>query len=131
MQQLTLTKEIEKRLEKFMKVARAMKDFKKVEFIFLYGSVAEGKANALSDIDICIYFNGNYDDAFDFRVKLSSDSKIDVQIFQQLPLYVRVNVLKGKVLYVKNREFLYDVAYKTIQEFEDLKPHYYEYIDRI
>lgn len=131
LKELNLPAELNAKLEKFMHVVRASKEFKKVEFIILYGSVAAGRANKLSDVDVCVYFGGGKDEAFDFQVKLSYDEKIDVQMFQQLPLYVRIEVLKGKVLYAKSKRFVYDVAYRTIQEFEDFKPYYYEYINAI
>jgi uncharacterized protein YutE (UPF0331/DUF86 family) len=51
----------------------------------------------------------------------------DVQIFQQLPLYVRKEVLKGKPLYVRDNE-IYDIAYRTINEYEDYRPYLMRYV---
>ena len=42
----------------------------------------------------------------------------DIQIFQQLPLYIRIRVLKdAKILYCKNEDALYELAFSTIKEF--------------
>lgn len=105
--------------------------FEKVEFIILYGSAAEERMRKESDIDLCIYYDGSVDEASRFRFKVLSElfeDIYDIQIFQQLPLYVRVEVLKGKVIYCRNKKFLYDVAIQTIKEFEDFKPRFYDYI---
>ena len=54
--------------------------------------------------------------------------KFDVRIFQHLPLYVQKEVITGKVVYSKDEELLYDIAYKIIKEFEEFKRAYYDYI---
>jgi predicted nucleotidyltransferase len=101
----------------------------KVRFIFLYGSASEGRMKEDSDIDICIY----YDDAdpSQFRLKILSelfDDVYDIKIFQQLPIPLRMQVLKGKVLYSDDTPFMYDKAYETIKEFESFKRRYYDYL---
>jgi hypothetical protein len=40
-----------------------------------------------------------------------------------------VRVLKeGKVVFCRDEDMLYDLAIKTMKEFEDFKPIYYEYL---
>jgi uncharacterized protein len=105
--------------------------FEKVRFVMLYGSVAKGAARADSDIDLCIYFDGPQDEASLFRFRALAelfDDRYDIQIFLQLPLYVRVDVLSGILLYAPDLEFVYDVAYATIREFDDFKHRLYDYI---
>ena len=51
-----------------------------------------------------------------------------MQIFNHLPSYIRKDVLKGEVLYYQDHEFLHEVAYQTLKEFEDFKKYYYDYI---
>ncbi len=88
----------------------------RVEFVIFHSSRAIGRGLKSSDIDLCIYYKGTVEEMSKFRLKLLSrlPSHVDVQIFQQLPLYVRKEVLKGRVLYAKDRKFLYEVALKTI-----------------
>lgn len=121
---------VRKEVRNFLKVARRFEEFKKVKFIFLYGSSSKGLAREDSDIDICIFYGGKKEEAERFRLKLLStlSSKFDVQIFQSLPLYVRKEVLRGIPIYVKDTRFLYETAFKTIQDFEDFKRHFYDYI---
>ena len=71
-----------------------------------------------SDIDICVYYDDEVDSASEFRLKVLSelfDDIYDIKIFQQMPVYARVEVLKGKVLCCDDRQFLYDKAYETIK----------------
>jgi len=49
------------------------------------------------------------------------DDIYDIKIFQQLPLPLRMQVLKGKILYSDDLSFMYDKAYETIKEFESFK----------
>lgn len=121
----------EKLIEKALNTIRNRKDFKKICFIILYGSVAENRDKKGSDIDLAIYYNGSDEEASVFRLEILSEllsDDYDIQIFNHLPLYIRKDVLKGRVLYSKNRQFLHEVAYKTIKEFEDFKKYYYDYI---
>ncbi len=101
-----------------------------VIFIINYGSYINGNFHEGSDIDLCIYYSGDKKERFNFRLSvLSSINDIfDVQIFQDLPLYIRKDVLKGRLLYSKNNELLYDIARDTIYEFDDFKRGYYDII---
>jgi hypothetical protein len=101
----------------------------KVRFIILYGSASEGRMKEDSDIDISVYYDDA--DASEFRLKVLSDlfdDIYDIKIFQQLPLPIRMQILKGKVLYEDDTTFIYDKAYETIKEFESFKRRYYDYL---
>ena len=101
----------------------------KIRFIILYGSASEGRMKEDSDIDICVYYDG--EDASEFRLKVLSDlfdDIYDIKIFQQLPLPLRMEVLKGRFLYEDDTPFLYEKAYETIKEFESFKPRDYDYL---
>ena len=102
----------------------------KVKFIILFGSVAHKKDNKFSDIDLAIYYEGAKKERYDFLFKLAGllPDKYDVKIFQDLPLYIQKDVLKGKLIYTENQSFVYNVAYDVIKKFEDFKKGYYDYI---
>lgn len=119
-----------KEINLFMKKLKEMPDFSRVRFVILYGSQALGKANPMSDYDFAIYLDLPKDKRYNFRIKLSGElsDKYDVHIFQDLPLYVKNDVLKGEVIYAKDERFVYDVAYRTIKEFDRFKKYYYDYI---
>lgn len=124
---MSISVSVEKGIEKIKNV----EGFGKVKFIILYGSAAEDRMINGSDIDLCIYYDGSQEEASRFRFKVLSelfDDTYDIQIFQQLPLYVRVEVLKGKMIYCADTRFLYKVAIKTIKDFDGFKHRFYDYI---
>ncbi|HUM78312.1 MAG TPA: hypothetical protein PLP43_07820 [Methanoculleus sp.] len=80
-----------------------------------------------------IYYDGDREEAARFRFAALSelaDDRYDIQIFSHLPLYVRTEVLRGKVIYCPDERFLYDVACQTIREFDDFKHRLYDYIGK-
>lgn len=103
--------------------------------VLLFGSRARGDSIPGSDTDVCLVLAN----ASRQRLEISQKKlaylvfgDLDVQIFQQLPLYVRQRVLaEGRVLYVKDVGALYDVAFRTIREFEDFRHEYVEYLQMI
>lgn len=108
--------------------------FERVQFIILYGSAAEKRMTANSDIDLCMYYDGDREEAGRFRHKilsLLSGTLFDIQIFQQLPLYVRVEALKGIPVYTRDTRFLYDKATETIRDFDDFKHRLYDYTGQV
>ncbi|MCK4730585.1 MAG: nucleotidyltransferase domain-containing protein [Candidatus Aenigmarchaeota archaeon] len=113
---------------------QAKKD-REVIAVILYGSVSRGEQRKDSDIDICLVLKEDYpktkftEKRLEYLKNVGVD--IDIQIFQQLPLYIRKEVLKGKILISKDEDKLYELAYKTIKEFEDFRKYYYDYLNSI
>ena len=94
----------------------------------MFGSRAEGRARKDSDYDFAIYYDGNRDKKYKFLLEANYDEKCDVKIFQDLPLFIQKEVLKGELIYAKDISFVYDIAYETIKEFERFRRHYYSYL---
>ena len=124
--------EIEIIIEKFLEGIKKSKYFSKIEFIVLFGSNLSKYHFDDSDIDICIYIQDNKKNLVKIRLELLKkfDSKLDLQIFNLLPIYVQIEVLKGKFLYIKDQDKTYEIAYETIEEYEDFLPLYLDYINR-
>jgi hypothetical protein len=58
--------------------------------------------------------------------------KYDVHVFQQLPLFIRIRILKeGKILLNKDYDAMFRIALNTIKEFDLFKKHYYYCIGSI
>ncbi len=115
------------------KVVNKIKRFDEVQFVILYGSASENRVREGSDIDLCVGYDGDEEKASRFRYDILSElfaDDYDIQIFQSLPLYVRKEVLKGEVLYRRDKRELYEIAYRTIREFDDFKHRYYDYIGK-
>jgi hypothetical protein len=122
---------IESGLNRLLQKATADTD---VLALILFGSAARNESNSLSDVDVCVLLNKNYDALAmsHKRLEYLSISDFDISIFQQLPLYLKHRVTKeGKVLFCRDEDRLYKLVFKTIKEFEDFKPIYNEYLKTI
>ncbi len=127
---------INKGIEQAVEKIKNINGFENVKFIILYGSAAAGQRRPQSDIDLCIYYDKDKkaSSQFRFRVLMELPDKMyDIHIFRQLPLYIRADVLKGKLLYCDDKNFLCETSRRTIKEFETFKHRFYDYIgeDRI
>jgi len=138
-----LTKPQKQKLEKILSKARSDKD---ILAVMLYGSrfgeIEE--ATSHSDLDICLILDqggsGNEHSkktVSPSRKRLNYLSKIDpqmvdLQIFQQLPIYIRKRILEeGQLKYCMDKDRLYDLAYRTIQEYENFAPRMNEYLEGV
>jgi len=95
--------------------------FGKVRFIMLHGSSLSAGMRIGSDIDLCVYYDGTPHESSLFRLaalSLPEPDDFDIQIFSDLPLYVRREVLKGEVVFTRDIRFVYDTAVATYREFE-------------
>jgi len=119
-------------IDNFLKEIRKTEFFSRVEFIILFGSCITNYALKDSDIDLCLYISGENKNLAKIRINLLTrfDDKFDIQIFQLLPLYVQIEVLKGRVLYTRDENFLYKIAQDIIEEYEEFYPFYLDYINR-
>ena len=98
--------EIDKLIKNSVERLKNLQGFEKVNFIVLYGSSVEGVPRAESDIDLCIDIDADTEyERSCFRLKILSELSdlFDVQIFEQLPLYVKKEVIKGKVIFAWTR----------------------------
>lgn len=105
--------------------------------VILFGSHARGEELPGSDIDLCLVLAPARDTKTDQMTARMAylpygSERLDLRIFQQLPLYIRRRVLKeGVVLLCKDLDALYAIAYRTAQAFEDFKPIYRHYLDQV
>ncbi|MEA2054652.1 MAG: nucleotidyltransferase domain-containing protein [Candidatus Thermoplasmatota archaeon] len=101
--------------------------FNRLKFVYLYGSSVTGNTTDRSDIDICLYYDVNdkkeLSELF-FTISGSFPDKYDIQMFQFLPLYVKKEIFKGELIYADDKEFIHDVAHRTIEEYNDFEPRY-------
>lgn len=105
---------------------------KEVLAILLFGSYLRTPKYA-RDIDICVILEKDLPakDMSKKRLKYLSHApgKLDIQIFQLLPLYVRSKILKeSKILYSKDTKKIYEKAYETIKDYNLFEKHYLDYI---
>jgi len=115
-------------------IARAERD-PDVLAVLLFGSHARGAAGPASDVDVCVVLEASVPtgiEASHKRLDYLGGRDLDVKIFQQLPLYIRSRVCKeGRVLFVRDEDRLYDLAFRTARAFEDFRPYYQAYLDAV
>lgn len=85
-----------------------------VVLAYLFGSIARGEANCLSDIDIAVFFDKNLTkkEAFDLQLRLIVDlgdllktNNVDLVILNDSPLLLTFNIiLDGIILKSEERE---------------------------
>lgn len=114
-----------------------VKEDEAVLAVVFFGSYARGEETPRSDIDLCLVLLTGRDTKTDqtaVRIRYLEDARgrLRIHVFQQLPLHVRRRVLKeGVVLFCKDWDVLYGIAYRTAQAFEDFKPIYRSYLDQV
>lgn len=118
---------MERGLKKIIEKARRDRD---VLAVILFGSHARKEAKPSSDVDVCLMLKPKkLSKLFMSSKKLEylslASPKYDVQIFQQLPSFIRVRILKeGKILLNKNYDEMFKIALDSIKEFDLFKKHY-------
>ena len=111
----------------------ALDNKKAISFIILFGSTAKKKNTPLSDIDLAVYYQGSKEERFRFRIKASGElsNKVDMHIFQDLPVAVQKEVLSGKLLYYVDYQFLFDQYMAVIKEFNTFEKYYNQYLHEL
>ena len=103
--------------------------------VILYGSRARGEEQDASDTDLCLVLQPDPRDALQLSEKKHqylSRFDLDVQVFQQLPLYMRHRVLRdGLVLFVRDEELLYETAFRAAQQYEDFRHLHEAYLKEV
>jgi predicted nucleotidyltransferase len=103
--------------------------------VILYGSAARGEASATSDVDVSLVLTPERRTSAQMtakRLEYLQEVDLDVQVFQQLPLYIRQRVLKeNRILFVRDEDELYELAFRTVQAFEDFRPRYQAYLNEV
>ncbi len=99
--------------------------WEKVKFIILYGSVTNDRFTSLSDIDLAVFYDGNKDERFNFRVHILGrvGDGFDIQTFQDLPVYIKMEIIShGQILYYRDYSEVFDIFMQTIKDYRDFKP---------
>lgn len=113
---------------------RASSD-REVLAVLLFGSAARGEAGPASDVDVCLVLAPraySRREIAEKRVSYLGDVDLDVQVLQGLPLHIRRRVLKeGSVLYCRDEDALYEVAFATVRAFERFRRVYEAYLSEV
>lgn len=108
---------VEKLISKLNKEFEFIND--EVEGILLYGSCALNTADERSDIDICIIKPRTH--GILNRIFQKVGDKYDVKIFEELPLYVKIDIIENyKVVYGDEPSISY-YFYNFRKNWEDME----------
>ena len=102
--------------------------------VILFGSRARHEGRSSSDTDVCLVLGdaATSGRASYKRLDYLAEADLDISVYQQLPLHIRVRVLKeGRVLFVRDEDALYEIAFRTVRAYEDFKHIQRLYLDEI
>jgi hypothetical protein len=116
-------------------IVEALNEDEDILAAILFGSAARGENSATSDLDLSLVLMPNSYSALDLsekKLKYASRFTVHISIFEQMPLYIRKRVLQeGKILFCRDEDALYEVAFKTIRELVHFEPTYLEYLKEV
>jgi len=105
------------------------RDDPEIVAVLLFGSRARGEHHPESDIDIVLVVRAGAD-AFEKRIAYGYAPGIDVQVFQALPLHVRMRVVaEARPLLMKDEDAWYTVALAAWREWQDFGPFVRQYLE--
>lgn len=118
-------------MQDIQKILKKAKTDKQILAVLQFGSSLSSKNHR--DIDVCLVMQKKEPNINISKKKLSYQklsNKIDLQVFQQLPLYVKKEILnKNKILLSKNKDKLFDLARETIKEYDYYQKYYLDYME--
>jgi len=117
--------EISKKLKYFFE------KHEEIQFAIIFGSLAKGTANVMSDIDIAVMVDPRFDKVFPYgyQAELTTElmqalkhNDVDVVILNDAPIPLKYQVLRyGKIIYIKDKQSRIQFQIDTINQYEDYK----------
>jgi predicted nucleotidyltransferase len=95
-----------------------------VKGILVYGSLVKGYAGENSDIDICVIQKEGVDlnDLYERILEISADERYDVVIFNEIPWYLRGEILENNdIIYAEDVDELDFWLYKQLKIWNEMK----------
>lgn len=115
-------------------IVERLKQFDLVHSVLLFGSEVKGESKEESDIDICIIEEPRYEVKLKDKIKINAEfpEKIDISFFHDLLLNIRHRVLKeGKILYTKDKFYVYTLIKETSFELPKYRKFQEEYHKKV
>ena len=105
-----------------------LKKHPRVTAAYQFGSHQTKRQNPLSDIDICLFVK-DLDNQTLLDLYSYGTEKIDISIFDNLPIYIKPEVFKGKQLFVKDKFYVankFAISYRKYQDFKRFQKAYWK-----
>jgi predicted nucleotidyltransferase len=113
------------------KLTKYFEEHEEILFAVLFGSLAKGKANKMSDVDIAVMVDPKFDKSFPFgyQAELTTDlmqvlkrDDVDVVILNKIPIALKHQILRyGKFIYIRDKQARIKFQVDTINQYEDYK----------
>ncbi len=117
---IKMRRKIITKIENLYKIVREISKRENVAGVYLFGSHATRKNNALSDIDLCVI--GNLKNKEKTDILGYTTDNLDISFFNDLPIWIKIRVLKqGRALIVKDKEFIDKIKINIARKYLDFK----------
>ena len=104
------------------KLIENLSKIKSVNSIILFGSQANGKVRADSDIDLAV-ISDKISEKEGMKIIGYSNDKTDISLFSRLPIIIQFRVFKeGKVLFCRDEKNLHNIKCETFIKYMDFAP---------
>jgi predicted nucleotidyltransferase len=114
--------------EIILKAVKKIAAYKCVKAIYLFGSYTRNEMHLHSDIDLCVIADKE-NVYLERELMRIGKGKLDISLFCRLPLPIRFRVFReGKLLYIKDRDFVDKLKIATFKGYLDIKPLINRYI---
>ncbi len=117
------------------KIVKTVEKDSQILGLLLFGSVARGEGYEGSDMDLCLVLMPRSYQAIELsrkKLEYRREFDLDIQVFQQMPLYIKRRVLRdGEVLFCRDIDQLYEVAFMVIREFAHFERIYLDYLEEV
>ena len=124
-----MTDRLRKRLDVVAENARGVPE---IDALYLFGSYAEGSANALSDIDLGVLLDAGVspDRYFDLKRRYLAEfadilktDRVDVVVLNDAPAHLALEVVSPRnILYERNPAHRVAFEIQTVNKFFDFRP---------
>ena len=120
-----MTAEIIEKLETFFEKRE------EVQFAVLFGSLAKGTANKLSDVDVAVMIAPQFEDTtpYGYHATLTADlmqelrrNDVDVIMLDEAPILLKHQILRyGKFIHIRDMQARIKFQVDTLNQYEDFK----------
>ncbi|MGB9596272.1 MAG: type VII toxin-antitoxin system MntA family adenylyltransferase antitoxin [Candidatus Poribacteria bacterium] len=116
------------------KLNKYFEEHEEILFAVIFGSMAKGSMNKMSDIDIAVMINPSFNKSFPFGhqaelitdfIRILKRNDVDVVILNKAPISLKYEILRyGKFIYVRDKQARIKFQVDTINQYEDYKMLY-------
>ncbi len=125
-------------MEMITQITENLKDFfskrEEIQFAIIFGSLAKGTANKLSDVDIAVMVDPHFVDTspYGYHATLTADlmqklkrNDVDVIMLDEAPILLRYQVLRyGNFIYIRDKQARIQFQVDTLNQYDDFKELY-------